>query len=118
MLQTEQLICIQCPLGCALTATLQDGTLQSVTGNTCKRGEEYAKKELTNPTRTLTTSLPLEGGGMVPVKTASDIPKGKIFDCVHAMQGVTAKRPVQIGDVLIKNLAGTGVDLIATKNVE
>ena len=112
-----ELTCINCPMGCPLTVTMENGQVTSVTGNTCKRGEVYAKKEVTNPTRIVTSSVGVEGGKSlrVSVKTREDIPKGKIFDSVMELKGVTVKAPVAIGDVILENVAGTGVDIIATK---
>lgn len=112
-----ELTCINCPMGCPLTVTMENGQVASVTGNTCKRGEVYAQKEVTNPTRIVTSSVGVEGGKSlrVSVKTREDIPKGKIFDIVKELKGVTVKAPVAIGDVIVENVAGTGVDIIATK---
>lgn len=117
--ETRELTCINCPLGCLLTVTIEDGEVTSVTGNTCKRGEVYGKKEVTNPTRIVTTTVPVVGSAterMVSVKTATDVPKGKMFDVVQALADVTATAPVRIGDVILADVAGTGVDVIATKN--
>lgn len=119
-MEEKNLICIGCPMGCPLTVKMEHGEVVSVTGNTCKRGDIYARKEVTNPTRIVTSTVRVTGGNeaMVSVKTKEDIPKGKIFDCVKALKSVEAAAPVYIGDVLVKNIAGTGVDVIATKNVE
>lgn len=113
------LICIGCPLGCPLTAELEDGEVRSVTGNTCKNGEKYARRELTNPTRIVTTTVRVSGGelAMVSVKTASDIPKGKIFDCIRALKDVEVPAPVSIGQVILPDAAGTGVGVVATRHV-
>jgi CxxC motif-containing protein len=91
----------------------------SVSGNTCKNGEKYAKKELTNPTRIVTSTVRVTDGtlGMVSVKTSSDIPKGKIFDCVKELQAIDVPAPVTIGQVIIENVADTGVSVVATKIV-
>lgn len=117
--EIRELTCINCPLGCQLTVTIVDGVATSVAGNTCKRGEIYGKKEVTNPTRIVTTTVPVVGSSierMVSVKTASDVPKGKMFDVVAALATVTATAPVHIGDVVAHDVAGTGVDVVATKN--
>ena len=105
-------------MGCPLIVTMEAGEVISVTGNTCKRGDVYARKEVTNPTRIVTSTVRVSGGDadMVSVKTKEDIPKGKIFDCVKALKNVEVAAPVHIGDVLVKDVAGTGVDVIATKN--
>ena len=116
-MEKRNLICINCPLGCPLTVTIENGVVTDVTGNTCKRGEIYGKKEVTNPTRIVTTTVKVEGGETerVSVKTREDIPKGKIFDCIKALKDVCVKSPVHIGDVVLSDVAGTGVDVIATK---
>ena len=117
-MEKRSLICISCPMGCPLTVELNGSEIISVTGQTCKRGEVYARKEVTNPTRIVTSTVKVEGGAvdMVSVKTRDDIPKDKIFDCVRALKGITVKSPVRIGDVIVRDAAGTGVDIIATKD--
>ena len=115
-----ELTCIGCPMGCAVTVEMDGaGQITGVTGNTCKRGEDYARKEVTNPTRIVTSTVKVEGGAaeMVSVKTKTDIPKGKIFACVDGLKGVCVKAPVHIGDVIVSDIAGTGVDVVATKEV-
>ena len=118
-MEVRNLICIGCPMGCPLVVRIKDGEVQSVEGNTCKRGAIYGKKEVTNPTRIVTTTVRVLGGteNVVSVKTKEDIPKAKIFDCSHELKEVTVAAPVQIGDIILHNVAGTGVDIVATKNV-
>jgi len=118
-MNTVNLICIGCPLGCPLTVEMEGNEVKTVTGNTCPRGVAYAQKELTNPTRIVTSTVRVAGGklAMVSVKTESDIPKDKIFECVKALKDVEVIAPVKIGDVIVENVAGTGVNIIATKNV-
>lgn len=121
-MEKRELTCIGCPLGCAITVTLEGGEVKEVVGFTCKRGKEYARKEVTNPTRIVTSTVRLTGSktgaAVVSCKTAQDIPKGKIFAVAAALKQVVAKAPVEIGDVLLANVAGTGVDVVATKAVE
>ena len=118
-MERKELICIGCPLGCNLTVEMDGGQVVSLNGNTCKRGDDYARKELTDPRRIVTSTVPVAGGNLpvVSVKTASDIPKGKIRECLCALKGVTLTAPVQIGDVIVENVADTGVDVIATKSI-
>ena len=117
-MKTVNLTCIGCPMGCPLTVTIE-GDVITVSGNTCALGDKYAKKEVTNPTRVVTSSVGIDGADIarVSVKTESDIPKDKIFDCVKALKDVEVPAPVKIGDVIVENVAGTGVNVIATKNV-
>lgn len=117
----HELTCISCPLGCPLKVeTDENGQVVSVAGNTCKRGEEYGKKEVTAPVRMVTSTVRVMGGSapVVPVRTQTDIPKGKIFDCMAAIQQAEVKAPIRLGEVVIENVAGTGVDVIATRTVE
>ena len=118
-MEMRELTCIGCPLGCSLTVTMEEQTI-TVTGNTCPRGEVYAKKEVTDPTRIVTSSVKVLGGdrALVSCKTKSDIPKGKIFDVARALKEVEAVAPVSIGDVLVEDVAGTGVQIVATSHAD
>lgn len=118
-MEKRELICIGCPLGCMLSVDIEDGVVTNVTGNTCPRGKAYAEKEVTNPTRIVTSTVCVNGGERVSVacKTKSDIPKEKIFDVVRELKSVIIEAPVSIGDVLVKNIAGTNVEMVATANV-
>ena len=122
-MNTVNLTCIGCPLGCQIEVMMDENNeILLVTGNTCPRGEAYARKEVTAPTRIVTSSVHVygskKGERMVPLKTESDIPKGKIMDVIRDLRGVSVPCPVHIGDVLFRNVAGTGVDMVATKDVE
>ena len=118
-MKKANLICIGCPLGCPLEAEMEGAEILTVTGQNCKNGEQYARRELTNPTRIVTTTVRVTGGKLdvVSVKTASGIPKGRIFDCIRALQTIDVPAPVAIGDVIIENVCSTGVAIVATKNV-
>lgn len=118
-MEVKNLICINCPLGCTLTAEVDGNEVVSVSGNTCSRGDAYARKELISPTRIVTSTVRVANGqsDMVSVKTKEDIPKGKIFECIKELQDVRIQAPVRIGDVIVSNIAGTGVDIVATKNI-
>lgn len=117
-MEIRELVCIGCPAGCSLKIMLQDGKALKVDGNTCKTGEQYGINECTNPKRILTSTVAVEGGEerVVPVKTEKDIPKGKIFDVIEELKKVKMKAPVYIGDIIIENILGTGVNIIAAKN--
>lgn len=119
-MEKRELTCIGCPLGCQITVTMENGEVKDVAGYTCVRGEKYAREEVTNPTRTVTSIVRVEGGNLaaVSVKTKEVIPKAKIFDILEEVKPVIVKAPVKIGDVIIPNVAGTGVDVVATKNIE
>ena len=118
-MEKRELTCIGCPMGCPLTVELENGAVTAVYGNTCPRGDAYARKEVTAPTRIVTTTVRVTGGVLAAVscKTRTDIPKDKIFVVVRALKAVTVAAPVTIGQVVLPNAADTGVDVIATKNV-
>jgi len=117
-MEIRELVCIGCPVGCSLKVTLQDGKALKVNGNNCKIGEQYGINECTNPKRIVTSTVAVEGGEerVVPVKTEKDIPKGKIFDVIEELKKIKMKAPVYISDIVIENVSGTGVNIIATKN--
>lgn len=113
----REMICVACPIGCGVSIELTDtGSVRNITGNQCKRGEAYAITECTAPTRTLTTTAKVRGGKscLVPVRSAKPVPKETLFDCMNAINSITLEAPVKIGDVIIKNIIGTGVDIVAT----
>ena len=116
-METRELTCINCPMGCRITVEMDGVEILSVTGNTCKRGENYARTEVTAPVRTVTTTIKVIGGVVdrVSCKTKEPVPKEKIFEVMNAINKASCSAPVKIGDVLIEDCAGTGVAIVATK---
>lgn len=110
----KNLTCIMCPIGCQITVDVAADGSMSVTGNTCKRGEVYAKQEVTSPQRVVTALFPLSGGGVVPCKTKGTVPKDRIFDVLKEIQAHKTTVPVSVGQVLIENVLGLGVEIVAT----
>lgn len=114
---TRKLTCIVCPLGCEITVELDgDKNVLSVEGNTCKRGEAYAKTECTAPQRTVTSTAAIMGGGVVPVKTDKTIPKELIFECMKEIDALRVSPNAKLGDVLIPNVLGTNANVVATRD--
>ena len=115
----RELTCIRCPMGCTIEVELQGAEVVSVRGNTCRRGEDYARAEATAPTRTVTSTVKALGGvrPIVAVRTVPEVPKESIFAVMDAIRAITVTAPVSIGDVIAKNIAGTGSDLIAAADV-
>ena len=112
----KEFTCIVCPRGCRLTV---DENL-NVTGNSCPRGAQYAKDELTNPKRMITSFVRVKNreDTVVSVKTSTSIPKAMIFDVMNEINKVGVNAPTHIGDIVIKNVLGTGADIVITKNIE
>lgn len=118
-METKELTCINCPMGCLLTVTTDGDAITDISGYTCPRGRTYAEKEVTNPTRIVTSTVRVRDGvkDRVSCKTAQDIPKGKIFAVMEAINAAEVEAPVVIGEVLIENVAGTGADVVATAHI-
>lgn len=110
-------ICINCTKGCELDVTRRDDGTVVVTGHTCPRGEAYGRAELENPTRMVTGLVRIAGMRKpLPVKTKTAVPKGKIDAVLFALHQTTVQLPVKIGDVIVPNVADTGIDIVATAN--
>lgn len=110
--------CIVCPKSCRIHAKIQDGQILEIKGYECKRGLEYAKTELIDPKRILTTMVKLDGcnGRVLSVRTRSPISKELLHKAMVELKDVVAQHPVKVGDIIAGNILGTGVDVIATSN--
>ncbi len=113
----KEMICIICPRGCRMTVDEENG--YTVSGNGCARGEVYGVSEAKDPVRIVTSTVPCRGlsEDRCPVKTAGGVPKAKIFEVTAAIKQLRLAKPVRMGDVLIPDVCGTGVDVVATKSV-
>ncbi|WP_029915808.1 DUF1667 domain-containing protein [Pelobacter seleniigenes] len=111
--------CIICPLGCDIEATVEQDLVIAITGNSCPKGVDYVSQELANPLRNIATSVLIKNGDLplVSVRLDRPIPKAEIFPAMAEIKRLCVTAPVQIGQVLLRNVAGTGADLIATKKI-
>lgn len=116
----KSLTCIVCPVGCSLEVEINKDGAILVEGNGCKRGEEYAKSELTNPTRMITTTVAIYNGKLkrLPVFTEKEIPKDMIFEAMEAINKVRVTAPVKRRDVIVENLLGTGIKVLASRGMD
>lgn len=117
---TKTFTCIVCPRGCEVTATMNSaGDIEKIEGNFCPRGAEYVKNELTHPLRQLTSTVIIHGGiyNRLPVILSSEIPKDRMMDVMKALDGVEVTAPVSRGDIIINNVCGLGVDVIASRSM-
>ena len=116
---TRNLTCIVCPKGCQIAVELDENKrVLSVSGHTCKRGEVYANTECTAPRRTITTTVAVEGGGVVPVKTDATVPKELMFECMEQINAARVSPDAMLGTVVIENILGTGANVVTTRNVK
>jgi CxxC motif-containing protein len=116
----KELICIGCPMGCYLTVDYTDPKTIAVSGNRCKVGLQYAEKELSNPERTLTTTVKVRNGHLplVSVRTNKPIPKSRIFDAMNLLAKMEVEAPIKIGQTILQNIFESGVNIVATKNIQ
>ena len=113
-----EITCINCPVGCLLQVEMAGGKVLSVSGQVCKRGEIYAHQECVNPTRMITAVVPVAGSQMpLSVKTEQPIPKQDINKCMAELAAVQVEAPVRMGEVIIRNVCDSGVNIIATKEI-
>ena len=116
-MNTRKLTCIVCPRGCQLTVDFdENGKISEINGNACKRGITYAENECTHPVRVVTSTVRCVGGEIISVKTASAVPKERVFDVMREINSVRAKSETKIGEVVIENVCSLGIDVIATSN--
>jgi len=112
--------CIMCPLGCAVTVKADDsGNIFEIMGSHCLKGEKYIRDEFSAPKRVLTSTVAIEGAKFdrLPVRTSDLVPKDKLFDLMKEIQKIKAKAPVNLGDKIIENIFGLGVDIVATRHL-
>lgn len=116
---TKRFLCIICPNSCLIEVDYTQRGVRRIKGSLCKKGDEYVQKELFFPTRVLTSSIRVVGGELplVSVKTNQPIPKAKIMKAMKILRQTTASAPIKIGDILIKSVAQTGADIVATKSI-
>lgn len=115
----RKFICITCPRGCALDVAMEGEAVVKMEGNSCKRGIDYVTGELNDPRRMVTTTVRVKGGvhPLAPVYTESPIPKPRILDLLAEIRKIELKAPVKLGDVVIENALGTGVNVLASRNI-
>lgn len=115
-----ELTCIVCPRGCTITYDLVNGEAVNITGNSCPRGKTYTENEVKAPVRTITGTVRIRNGRyrMLPVITSAPIPKEKIFEIMKQIHGAEAAAPVSCGDIIIKDVCGTGADVIASRSMD
>lgn len=111
----KEYICIVCPKGCHITV---DG--DNITGYTCLRGLNYVKQESIDPRRVLTTTVKVDDEHIkvCPVRSNEALPKDKIFDCMNEINKVSLKSPIKMHQVVVENILGTGIDIVATKEIK
>ncbi|MBR6822183.1 MAG: DUF1667 domain-containing protein [Clostridia bacterium] len=120
MTENKELICINCPMGCRLNVTIEDGSVTEVTGNTCPRGREYALKEAVDPMRILTSTVKIEGAvhRVLPVISDGEIPLRQMFEAMAEIKKIDVRAPIKEGDIVLHDILGSGVNIIASRTMD
>lgn len=115
----SEIICVTCPKGCTLKVIHEGKNVIDVLNNGCKRGKEYAICELSDPRRMVASSVKVKNGKhpLLPVYTSSPFPKPLIFDLAKALRKIEIEAPVKINQVVAKNILGSGVDILASRDL-
>jgi len=118
--EKKHFTCVTCPLGCEIDVELQGGNVVSMEGNKCQKGKEFVLQELEEPMRILTTTVPIKGAkwAMLPVRTDKAIPKRLLFKVIEQLADIELQAPVKMYDMILKNIAGTGANIVATRNMK
>jgi len=119
MRETREIICTACPIGCQLKVLVEDGKVIKIEGNSCTRGLKYAEEECTNPTRVLTTTVKVNNGKypVAPVRSEMALPKSMIKKSMEIINSIVVNAPISLGDIVVKNILGTGINIISTRNI-
>lgn len=116
---TKEMVCVVCPVSCRMTVEINEAGDIFVSGNKCKRGPAYAEKELTNPTRKVSTTVKIKGAMhlRLPVKSDQEVPKALLLDVVKALDDIDVSSPVAMGEIVAKDVLGTGINFVATRSL-
>lgn len=119
-IETREMNCIMCPLGCEMTVIVEDGKVTGVTGNTCPRGVKYANDEVTAPKRMLTTTVKISGAllPLLPVVSKSALPKEQVLACANFLRSISVTAPIKEGEIIVSDIMGSGVDIIAGRAMD
>jgi CxxC motif-containing protein len=117
--EKKHFTCVICPLGCEIDVELQGGNVVSMEGNKCQKGKEFVLQEVEEPMRILTTTVPIKGAkwAMLPVRTDKAIPKRLLFKVIEQLADIELQAPVKMYDVIVKDVAGTDANIVATRNM-
>lgn len=120
MTSKHEYTCINCPLSCSLELSEQEGKVLEVTGQGCNVGRKYAEQEFTDARRVVTTTVAVQDGTLplLPVRTVGPIPKRLVIEAARTLADVIVEAPVKVGEVVLKDILGTGVDVIASRDLQ
>lgn len=118
-IEKKHFTCVTCPVGCEVDVEVQDGSILSLTGNKCDKVKEFVLQELKEPMRVLTTTVRIKGAkwAMLPVRTDKPIPKRLFLQAMGELASIDLKAPVHMSEVIIRDIAGSGANIVATRTM-
>ena len=119
-IERKHFTCVTCPIGCEIDVELKDTDVVSIEGSKCAKGKEFVLQELEEPMRILTTTVRMKGAkwAMLPVRSDEPIPKRLFFQVIKELANIELQAPVKISDVIVGDIAGTGANIVATRNMK
>lgn len=119
-MEQKELVCVNCPKGCRITVTLEDGKVKEIRGFSCDKGKQYAAQETTRPMRILTTTVRIEGARLrvLPVITDKEIPLDQMQEAMKQVRKITVQAPIKASDIIVRNFLGTDANLVASRSME
>lgn len=119
-MEQKELVCVNCPKGCRITVTLEDGKVKEIRGFSCDKGKQYAAQETTRPMRILTTTVRIEGARLrvLPVITDKEIPLDQMQEAMKQARKITVQAPIKVSDIIVRNFLGTDANLVASRSME
>jgi len=120
-MEIRKMVCIECPKSCVITVGIDNKNIVSVKDNECPKGEKYARQEIENPERIITSTVLAEGLNykMIPVKTDKPVPKSRILDVMQKIKKVRVKdKPISAGDIIVRNILDLEANLVATRSIK
>lgn len=119
-MEQKELVCVNCPKGCRITVTLEDGEVKEIRGFSCDKGKQYAAQETTRPMRILTTTVRIEGARLrvLPVITDKEIPLDQMQEAMKQVRKITVQAPIKVSDIIVRNFLGTDANLVTSRSME
>lgn len=119
-MEQKELVCVNCPKGCRITVTLEDGKVKEIRGFSCDKGKQYAAQETTRPMRILMTTVRIEGARLrvLPVITDKEIPLDQMQEAMKQVRKITVQAPIKVSDIIVRNFLGTDANLVASRSME
>ena len=116
----KEVTCAGCSVGCTVKVTMEEGKILEIKGNNCHRGEQYARTKVSKSSRIVTSTVEVNSGRLssVPCMTKGDVPEELVNKVLEELKDVVVEAPISYGDILVENIAGTGINIVATKTIE